>query len=197
MAMDVPPLAEPASLAMKPLKPEDISKKYREKISTQSYAKRDLIEGVKILELKRFLGEDGSFLEMARFSEGKIEGLEEFEVAQVSYSEVLPGAIKAWHLHFSQEDVWFVPPNARLLVGLWDVREKSPTTDQKMRLIMGDGKAQLVYIPRGVAHGAANLWDKAAEIIYFVNNQFDPQNPDEQRLAWDAAGKNFWELVKG
>lgn len=184
-------------LDMSKLNLSDVSKKHREKVSTQSYAKGVLIEGVKILDLKRFLGDDGSFLEMARVSGGRIEGLEGFEIAQVSYSEMLPGAVKAWHLHLAQEDVWFVPPNGRLLMGLWDLREGSETHDLKMRFIMGDGKSQLVYIPRGVAHGAANLWERPAEIVYFVNNQFNAENPDEHRLPWDAAGKEFWELRKG
>jgi dTDP-4-dehydrorhamnose 3,5-epimerase len=66
-----------------------------------------------------------------------------------------------------------------------------------MRLVLGGGKAQLLYVPRGVAHGAANLWAQAASIIYFVNQQFCLEHPDEGRLPWDLLGKDIWEVAKG
>jgi dTDP-4-dehydrorhamnose 3,5-epimerase len=118
-------------------------------------------------------------------------------VRQSSYSEVLPGAIKAWHLHDVQDDLWFVPPSQRLLAGLLDVREHSGTYKQSMRVVLGGGAAKLLYIPSGVAHGAANPWKAAAGIIYFVSSQFDAANPDELRLPWDLIGREFWQIQQG
>jgi dTDP-4-dehydrorhamnose 3,5-epimerase len=110
---------------------------------------------------------------------------------------MLPGTIKAFHLHFNQEDVWFVMPYDRLLIGLFDARENSKTYKQSMRFVMGAGRAQILYLPRGVAHGLANIWQQPANMIYFVNQQFDANQPDEQRLPWDTLGADFWEIKKG
>ena len=62
---------------------------------------------------------------------------------------------------------------------------------------LGGGRCHLLYIPRGVAHGAANSGRERAQIWYFVNQQFDVNDPDERRLPWDAAGAAFWDSEKG
>jgi dTDP-4-dehydrorhamnose 3,5-epimerase len=108
-----------------------------------------------------------------------------------------PGTIKAWHLHQRQDDLWFVPPHDRLLVGLLDAREHSPTYRGRQRIVMGAGRARLLLIPRGVAHGVANLSGRPASVIYFVNQPFDPQNPDEHRLPHDLVGEDFWRITPG
>ena len=108
-----------------------------------------------------------------------------------------PGTIKAWHLHSRQEDLWFIPPHDRCLIGLLDVREESETYKRSMRFVMGAGRARLLLIPRGVAHGIANLGNRPASMFYFVNRAFDREEPDEQRLSWDVLGEGFWRNMPG
>jgi dTDP-4-dehydrorhamnose 3,5-epimerase len=84
-----------------------------------------------------------------------------------------------------------------MILGLWDVRENSTTKDLKMRIVMGNGTSKLVYVPRGVAHGVINVAHKNGTIIYFVNQRYNINEPDEYRLAWDKAGEKFWEIEKG
>lgn len=166
-------------------------------LSTQSYDKAPQIEGVVIKELRTFVDDGGSFMELIRLSQGIAEHFPNFEVKQVNFSQILPTVIKAFHIHKNQEDVWFVPPHERILVVLSDQRKGSSTEGTTMRFVMGGTKSQLLYIPRGVAHGNANLWDKPASLIYFVNQQFNMTDPDEGRLPWDFIGKDVWEIVKG
>ncbi len=176
----------------------DIDGKYSKKLFIQDYNKKPVIEGVKIVEIKNFTGEDGDFSELIRFNEqGEAIEFTGFSLRQVNRSKMLPGTIKAWHLHYNQEDIWHVLPSDNLLLGLLDVRKDSPTIHMTMRLALGGGKSHLVYIPRGVAHGAANLSKRTTSVIYFVNQQFDINNPDEHRLSWDIVGKEFWEIAKG
>ena len=66
-----------------------------------------------------------------------------------------------------------------------------------MRLVMGSGKAQLLYIPGGVGHGGANIWREPATILYYVSQQFDLNDPDERRLPWDMLGADFWQMTPG
>jgi dTDP-4-dehydrorhamnose 3,5-epimerase len=177
---------------MKPLTPEEIASDVRHLVSTQSYGGKQRIDGLQIFELRRMAGEDGTFEELARFENGRLQQFPDFEIRQISRSSLLPGAIKAWHLHFNQEDVWYIRPEDHMLLGLWDVREQSPTNGLQMKIPMGAGTSKLVYIPRGVAHGVANLAPTAGQIVYFVNQQFNAEAPDERRLPWDAAGADFW-----
>jgi len=171
---------------------------FQKALTTQDYSPRPKIEGVRLLDLRLMIDDGGSFAELVRFNEnGSLEAIPEFTPRQSSFSEMLPGVIKALHLHLNQEDVWFVPPSDRLLIGLVDARVDSPSHKVSQRFVMGAGRAQLLYIPRGVGHGCANIGQKPATIIYFVNQQFNLADPDERRLPWDILGADFWEMTKG
>ncbi len=169
------------------------------KISKQDYSKQPVIAGVKVVEVPYFSDDGGYLLELGRWNKQVMIAFPDFNLHQMNYSEMDPGVIKAWHLHYQQDDIWFVPPSHKLLVILKDCRTRTTTKNTMMRLVLGAGKSRMVFIPRGVAHGAGNLWNKPAAILYFVNNHFtlDPKQCDEQRLPWDQFGANLWELTKG
>lgn len=180
------------------LTPADFGDEFRDIITTQQYGGSPKIHDVRFIDLRLMIDDGGSFAELVRLDEnGNLEALPDFKVRQSSYSLVLPGAVKAFHLHFNQEDVWFVPPTDRILVGLIDARKDSPTYNVSMRFVLGGGKSNLLYIPRGVAHGGANVGTSSATIFYFVNQQFDLADPDERRLPWDVLGEDFWQIAPG
>ncbi len=180
------------------LTPNAIGPDYAAHVSTQEYGRKTPIKDVQVMDLRLLIDDGGSFAELIRLDDtGKLLAIPTFQVRQSSYSLVLPGAVKAFHLHYNQEDVWFVPPTDRLIVGLLDVRADSPTYNQNMRLVMGGGKAQLLYIPRGVAHGCANIGATPSTILYYVNQHFDLNAPDEHRLPWDILGEAFWQVTQG
>jgi dTDP-4-dehydrorhamnose 3,5-epimerase len=171
-----------------------LADEFRQQVSTQDYSSKPCLEGVQLIDLPFFSDEGGDFCELARFLEsGALALLPNYRPAQLSYSLVLPGTIKAWHLHFSQDDLWFVPPTDRLLVGLLDLRAASATCRQTMRFILGAGRARVLYIPRGVAHGMANVTTQPASVIYFTDRAFDADHPDERRLPFDIIGADFWQ----
>jgi dTDP-4-dehydrorhamnose 3,5-epimerase len=183
---------------LKPLTKEAIGNDFSNDLSVQDYSKKPTIEGVQLINLTYFIDDGGSLTEIVRLDDqGNLQILPEFKVRQSTFSQMLPDTIKAFHLHYNQEDVWFINPTDRLLIGLFDARKNSPTYNNSMRFVLGAGRAQILYIPRGVAHGLANVWKAPASMIYFVNQQFDPNNPDEHRLPWDTLGKDFWEIRKG
>lgn len=177
----------------------ELTKKAAEKISLQDYSKKEIIEGVEIINLKRFNDDGGSFTELARVSSGIPEALPGFEIKQVNYSEMSPDVIKAFHIHKRQTDIWFVPPRDKILLVLADVRKNSPTEGQIMRIPLGDYNSRMVKIPPGVAHGCKNIGTDVGQIIYFVNQIFsaDPEISDEGRLPWDYFGSEVWEIEKG
>jgi len=165
----------------------------------QSYESTPPIAGVEVVALKRHHDDGGSLTELARLADGRPEAFRGFTIRQINFSEVTPGAIKAYHLHARQTDVWFVPPSDRMLVVLIDVRKGSPTEGVQMRLMLGDGASRLLRIPPGVAHGVRNLGPATGRIVYFVDEQFaaDPVLCDEGRLPWDYAGPAVWDVTRG
>lgn len=173
--------------------------KSRAAYSVQQYAPRTPIDGLQILDLRRFHDDGGSMTELARLADGAHKDLPGFVARQVNYSEMEPGATKAFHLHMRQTDVWFIPPSSKMLVVLGDCRAASPTNGAVQRLVLGDGTSKLVRIPPGVAHGVRNLATTRGQIIYFVDVNFDPDPArcDEGRLPWDHFGADVWEVVKG
>jgi dTDP-4-dehydrorhamnose 3,5-epimerase len=177
----------------------DLSADAKRVFSVQSYAPRPPIDGVTITELKRFHDDGGSMTELARLVNGTPEGLDGFTLRQINFSEIEPGAVKAFHLHARQTDVWFVPPSDRVLMVLADVRKGSRTEHATMRFMLGNGAPRLVRIPPGVAHGAKNLGTATGRIIYFTDLHFSPEPSqcDEGRLPWDYLGADVWDVTRG
>jgi dTDP-4-dehydrorhamnose 3,5-epimerase len=163
----------------------------------QRYDADRTIDGVEIVELKRFNDDGGSMVELLRL-DGPSSGFDGFELRQVNYSCMQPDVIKAFHVHRRQTDLWFVRPEDRLLLVLVDVREGSPAAERQLRVILGDGNAMLVRIPPGVAHGCRNLGSRPASLIYFTDRHFqrEPESCDEGRLPWDFVGEEVWNVAR-
>ncbi|MDO8463233.1 MAG: dTDP-4-dehydrorhamnose 3,5-epimerase family protein [bacterium] len=168
-------------------------------LTKQHYGPSERIVGVEMLELKEFADDGGSFLELGRLDAGMLQCAANAEIRQVNYSTIVPGAVKATHLHRKQTDFWFVPSADRLLVGLKDLRTGSPTQGMQMRFVLGAARPRMVRIPPGVAHGVANPYERPMSLIYFVTEQFDPESDtgDEYRLPPDIFGPMFWDIQAG
>jgi dTDP-4-dehydrorhamnose 3,5-epimerase len=177
----------------------EISRDAKRAFQLQGYGPAPAIEGVTLLPLARHADDGGSLTELIRLTDGRAEGLPGFTIRQVNFSEVAPGAIKAFHLHVRQTDVWYVPPGDRMLIVLLDVRQGSPTEGTRMRLVLGDGGSRLLRIPPGVAHGVRNLGVAPGRVVYFTDLHFaaEPSSCDEGRLPWDFAGAEVWEVIRG
>lgn len=146
----------------------------------QDYKEKPMIDGVRLIDLTLRYDDSGDFCEIARMRELSMElG---FNIEQINFSRILPNTIKAFHLHENQEDIWFV--HGRLIVGLYE-----PKTGKWMKLILGPSP-QLLYIPRGIAHGFANPFNETSILVYLVNQRFNPD--DEFRLPYDTIGADFW-----
>lgn len=137
-----------------------------------------MIEGVELKPLVTHRDERGFFREIARDAEGIVrEGW-----AQVSHSLMHPGVAKAWHLHPTQIDWWYVPAGD-LKVALYDAREGSSTGGELLELFLGEHyEAQLLKIPAGVAHGCRAIGGEA-HLIYLTSSVYNPD--EEQRLQHD------------
>ena len=144
-----------------------------------------MIEGLRIKDIKVNSDVRGNFREVLREDEGLISKL-----SQVSIGVTLPGVIKAFHWHERQDDTMYVL-GGKVLMGLYDGREDSQTKGNKEALILSDERPQMIVIPRGVYHGYKVLGEKPAQVLYIMNNCYDPKNPDEGRVPYDDPKINF------
>lgn len=138
-----------------------------------------LISGVIVKELIRNKDDRGFFEELIRknddfFKEG---------FGQLSHSYMRQGVIKAWHIHKTQVDWWYVA-KGDLHVGLFDMRENSPTYKTLNEFLLGEhGQNVVLKIPPGVAHGC-KVTRGNSELFYVTSGIY---NTDEEgRIPHDS-----------
>src|SRR5438552_18141351 len=92
-----------------------------------------MIEGVVLKELKTSADERGFFREIIRITDDFFaEGF-----GQWAHSKMYRDVVKAWHIHQTQIDWWYVPMGA-LKVALHDLRANSPTHGQNQDMFLGE-----------------------------------------------------------
>ena len=135
------------------------------------------IDGAVIVPLSPIVDERGAFLELYRreWSPGG-------EMVQSNLSRSRAGVLRGLHFHREQADYWVVSGGSAL-VGLFDLRGKSPTEGVAATVDMTAEEPRGLYIPAGVAHGFYARTDVA--LHYFVDRYFD--NTDEFGVAWNDA----------
>ena len=134
-----------------------------------------IIEGVEIKQLTTHPDERGYFREILRTTDPILaEGF-----AQLSHSLMHCGVVKAWHVHPTQIDWWYVPIGV-LKVALHDLRPDSPTKGETMELFLGENQpARVLRIPPGVAHGCKAIGG-VSHLFYITSMTYDPK--EEARL---------------
>lgn len=102
-----------------------------------------------------------------------------FDKAQVNFSILYPGAVKAFHRHQKQED-WIV-----CVFG--DIRVILKGEEQE-EFCLSQGDA--IRIPVNTWHGFTALNSKEAGMVYLCTQLFDSK--DEERTEWDTF--STWEV---
>lgn len=178
-----------------------VDDQFVESLTFQDYAAGPRIAGVTVQPLRKHRAPEGSFMELLRLTDGKIEALdgqtEPFDARQLSFSTAVPGRINAFHLHPKrrQDELWCAVAG-ELLVWLVDVRAGSPTLNVRQRVVLSGEAPALLFIPTGVAHGY-KAGPSGATLLYTMNSQFDLADPNEGRLPWDVFGTDLWEEDRG
>jgi dTDP-4-dehydrorhamnose 3,5-epimerase len=149
-----------------------------------------LIAGVRIAPYELWPDDRGYFLEVLRMGQG-LAGAFPAAGTQVSAALGYPGAIKAFHYHLRQTDVW-TPALGMFQVVLADLRRGSATFGARNTLYAGALKPWQILIPPGVAHGYKIIGAGPAMLVYATDRFYDPA--DEGRLPFDDPSINYdWE----
>ena len=164
----------------------------------QTYPAASPIENVFLLPLRKHREKNGWFLEYLRVESGAAEHIPaQFEIRQLSVSCAAPRRINAFHIHTkrAQNELWTVI-RGQLLVWLADCRENSSTASVKNKVVLTAEEPALLHIPAGVAHGY-QAGGEGALLLYAMDQQFDPSDPNEGRLPWDYFGRDLWQEDRG
>lgn len=142
---------------------------------------RELIDGVRIKEVKNILTNNGVTTEVFR-EDWNATGKEVKHIIHVSFH---PRAVSAWHRHEFQTDAILVTRGFIKMV-LYDDRETSPTRGLVNVLNLGASRPGLVVVPPYVWHGLQNMSDEISSFINFFDRQYRYDDPDEWRLPADT-----------
>lgn len=161
------------------------------------------IDGVMVKTFRKHVDQRGYFIEQLKRGDLDDAGApfcptEPF--AQMSRSLAYarggnpPELIKAFHWHERQWDYWdIVAGNARVV--LVDLREGSPTVGRIQTVMLGENAPRMVAIPPFVAHGYQAVDLRDVVLTYYVTEPYDPDDPDEGRIAWDDDRIGFdWSI---
>jgi dTDP-4-dehydrorhamnose 3,5-epimerase len=147
------------------------------KINPNNYkTSSGLINGILVKKLIRRCDKRGFFEELIRVSDPFFkEGF-----AQLSHSFMHKGVIKAWHIHKTQIDWWFVA-SGHLHVALYDNRKNSITYGKINTIELGEKYSNVILkIPSGVAHGCKVI-TRSSELFYITSKTYDTK--EEGRIS--------------
>ncbi len=148
-----------------------------------------MIQGVEVKRLTRHADERGYLMEILRSDD---EIFNKFGQCYVSMN--YPNVIRAWHWHQKQDD-HFVVIKGMIRVGLFDLREGSPTRGEVNEFYLGENNNIVLKIPVGVTHGYKTVGVEPSLLVNFPSEVYNPEQPDEQRLPWNTDQIPFnWEI---
>jgi dTDP-4-dehydrorhamnose 3,5-epimerase len=139
-----------------------------------------VVDGVRLIPLRRFEDERGWFSELMRSSALP----KPVRQSNLVYSR--KGVIRGLHYHERGQDDLFACVQGMVRVVVLD-RESGETFTEDI----GDDNPVAVYVPGRHAHGYEALTD--CLFLYHVTQEYDADDPDEHGLCWaDPRVKHLW-----
>lgn len=141
----------------------------------------DLIDGVKLKEIRSVVKDNGYLTEIFR-TDWKLDDTSVDQVFQVVLN---PGAVEAWHVHKRTTDRFFVS-TGRAKIVLFDARRDSPTSGQVNEIRVGIERPAIVSVPPGVWHGVQNISSQMVVLLNLVDHAYVYEGPDHWGLPKDT-----------
>jgi len=135
-----------------------------------------MIEGVKIIPLRRIPDERGAVFHMLREDDPHF-----VRFGEIYFSLVYPGVVKGWHVHRTVTLNYAVPVGMIKLV-LYDGRPDSSTRGEIMEIFTGELDYKLVVIPPGVVNGFKGIGARPALVANCATHPHDPSGQEMMRI---------------
>jgi len=104
---------------------------------------------------------------------------------QINVSQSLPGIVRAWHRHLRNQIDFFTVLKGTVKICVYDNDKESKTFGNLVEIISSDEKLQIVKVPGHFWHGTKTIGNESSYTVYFLNNLYNYENPDEERISWD------------
>ncbi|WP_247730610.1 cupin domain-containing protein [Halovivax limisalsi] len=140
------------------------------------------IHDVEVRDLQVNTDERGHLVELYRTDWGEFDP----DPAMSYYSMTYPGIVRAWHRHTGGQVDYFVCPQGRIKLGIYDDREGSSTRGALETYVIGEHNQRLVRVPGDCWHGFKAIGNEPALIVNFPSERYDYENPDEERIPYDT-----------
>ena len=108
-----------------------------------------------------------------------------FSPKQFLISQSKPGIIRAWHRHLRNQIDLLLVRKGILKICAYDGDKNSKSFGQLVGIISNSQTPEIIMIPGYLWHGTKNIGTETSETIYFINNLYDYDNPDEERKNFD------------
>jgi dTDP-4-dehydrorhamnose 3,5-epimerase len=149
----------------------------------QTQVQRFELEGVQVRDINKIPDERGFFAEVIRKDWADMFGQE--WISQMNLSLSYPGIIRAWHRHARGQVDYFLVIQGTMKIVAYDDNKESLTYQKMVEVVASEERLQLVRVPGHYWHGTKTVSSKPSLTIYFVNNVYDYNNPDEERRPWN------------
>ena len=148
-----------------------------------------MIEGVKVVPLKRIPDERGTIHHMLKATDPHFAGF-----GEVYFSTVYPGVVKGWHLHHNMT-LQYACIHGRVKLVIYDDRPDSSTKGELMEIFLGPDNYSLVVIPPGLWNGFKGFGSEAsinADCIDIPHEQAKSEriDPHSSHIPYDWAVKH-------
>ncbi|MBI5681943.1 MAG: dTDP-4-dehydrorhamnose 3,5-epimerase [Deltaproteobacteria bacterium] len=155
--------------------------------------KRLSISDIILIEPKVFADERGAFSEAYKHSDFVCVGIAEYFI-QDNYVKSVKGVLRGLHYQKNPKSQGKLVQCVRgeIFDVAVDIRKGSPTYGQWVGIELSSEEHNMLYVPKGFAHGYVVLSD-FAEVIYKCTKEYSPQ--DERGIIWnDPDIKIEWHI---
>jgi dTDP-4-dehydrorhamnose 3,5-epimerase len=148
-----------------------------------------VIEGVKVIPLRRIPDERGTILHMLRATDPHFHAF-----GEIYFSTIYPGIVKGWHRHRDMT-LNYACIHGRIKLVVHDDRVGSPTKGETQEFFLGPDDYSLVIIPPGVWNGFKGMSDPCAIVANCCTHPHDPSrserlDPFDNPIPYDWAARN-------
>ena len=139
--------------------------------------------GVQVLTPKINHDDRGFVSEIFRNDWGDFFGNHKPNQINVSKSE--SGIIRAWHRHLRDQVDFFTVIKGTVKICICDNDPDSKTFGTLVEIITSEKQLQIIKVHGHYWHGTKTISSDESYTVYFINNLYDYENPDEERISWN------------
>lgn len=131
-----------------------------------------MIEGVKVIPLRRIPDERGTILHMLRATDPHFQ-----KFGEIYFSTIYRGVVKGWHKH-REMTLNYACVHGRIKLVVHDDREGSPSKGATQEIFLGPDDYSLAIIPPGVWNGFKGMSDPYAIVANCCTHPHDPSRSE-------------------